>query len=147
MVDENETIDLTMCVIPKRARKERIKGEFTSLMSDKYEEYDQIYTNGFLKDDKLGFAIVTNNQTIKKRLRPPSSIYSAEQQAIITAMDAMDDMCGVRYCLDDRVELAIRERDDSYNVWSNNLNRIRGDRLWVDYIWWRGSTLNLSRLI
>jgi hypothetical protein len=47
---------------------------------------------------------------------------------------AGDDMCGVRNWLDDRIELAIRERDDSYDVWSNNVNRVRGDRLWVDYI-------------
>jgi hypothetical protein len=43
-------------------------------------------------------------------------------------------MCEVRNWLDDRVELAIRERNDSYDVWSNNMNRVRGDRLWVDYI-------------
>jgi hypothetical protein len=35
-------------------------------MADKYEEYDQIYTDGTLKGDKVGFAIITNNQTIKK---------------------------------------------------------------------------------
>jgi hypothetical protein len=46
--------------------KERVKAEFTSLMADKYEEYDQIYTDGSLKDDKVGFAIVTNNQIMKK---------------------------------------------------------------------------------
>jgi hypothetical protein len=41
-----------------------------------------------------------------------------------------DDKSGVRNWLDDRVELAIRERNDSYDVWS----RVRGDRLRVDYI-------------
>jgi hypothetical protein len=40
------------------------------------------------------------------------------------------DMSGVRNWLDDRVELAIRERNDSYDVWSGNVN---DDRLWVDY--------------
>jgi hypothetical protein len=40
----------------KRASKKRIKAEFTSLMADKYEEYDQIYTDGSLKDGKTGFA-------------------------------------------------------------------------------------------
>jgi hypothetical protein len=70
LVDENETIDLTMCAIPKGASKQRIKAEFTSLMVDKYEEYDQIYTDGSLKDDKVEFAIVTNNQIIKKGLNP-----------------------------------------------------------------------------
>jgi hypothetical protein len=29
-----------------------------------------------------------------------------------------DDMSGVRNWLNDRVELAIRERNDSYDVWS-----------------------------
>jgi hypothetical protein len=61
LVDENETIDLTMCTIPKGASKERIKAQFTSLMADKYEEFDQIYTDGLLMNDKVGFAIVTNN--------------------------------------------------------------------------------------
>jgi hypothetical protein len=32
------------------------------------------------------------------------------------------------------LSFAIRERNDSYNVWSSNMNRVRGDRLWVDYI-------------
>jgi hypothetical protein len=50
-------------------------------MADKYKEYDQIYTDGSLKDDKVGFFIVTNNQIIKKRMKSQSSIYSAEQQA------------------------------------------------------------------
>jgi hypothetical protein len=72
LVDENKIIDLTMS-------KERIKAEFTSLVADKYEEYDQIFTDGSLKDDKVGFVIiVTNDQIIKKRMRSQSSIYSAE---------------------------------------------------------------------
>jgi ribonuclease HI len=57
-------------------------------MANKYEEYDQIYTDESLKDDKVGIAIVTNIQIIKKWMRSQSSIYSAEQQAIITAMES-----------------------------------------------------------
>jgi hypothetical protein len=85
LVDENET---TMCAIPKVASKERIKAEFTSPMADMYEEYDQIYPDGSLKDGHVGFAIVTNYQIIKKRMKTQSSIYSVEQQAIITAMES-----------------------------------------------------------
>jgi hypothetical protein len=33
-------------------------------------------------DDKVGFAVVTNNRTIKKMMRPQSTIYSAGQQAL-----------------------------------------------------------------
>jgi hypothetical protein len=35
-------------------------------MADKYGEHDRIYTDGSLMDDKVGFAVVTNNRTIKK---------------------------------------------------------------------------------
>jgi hypothetical protein len=72
LVDENEIIDLTMYAIFKGASKERIKAEFTSLMTDIYEEYDQIYMDGLLKDDMVRFAIVINNQIIKKRMRSQS---------------------------------------------------------------------------
>jgi hypothetical protein len=34
----------------------------------------------------------------------------------------------------DHLELAIRERNDSYDVCSGNVNRVRDARLWVDYI-------------
>jgi hypothetical protein len=61
IVDEKETIDHTMVAIPKGASKERIKAQFTSLLADKYEENDQIYTDGSLMNDKVGFDIVTNN--------------------------------------------------------------------------------------
>jgi hypothetical protein len=43
-------------------------------------------------------------------------------------------MCGVPSWLDDRVELAIRERNELYDVWRSNVYRVRGDRLWVHYI-------------
>jgi hypothetical protein len=52
----------------------------------------------------------------------------------LVRIKAEDDMCEVLNWLDDRVGIAIRERDDLYGVWSNNVNRVRGDRLWVDYI-------------
>jgi ribonuclease HI len=38
-------------------------------------------------DDKIEFAIVTEHGTIKQRMRPQSSIFSAEQQVIITALE------------------------------------------------------------
>jgi hypothetical protein len=48
---------------------------------------------------------------------------------------ARNDMCGVGNWLDDRVELAIRERNIIHNnISSSNVNRVRGDHLWVDFI-------------
>jgi hypothetical protein len=64
---QNETIDLSMCVIPKEASRERVQAELSSFMVVKYGEHDRIYTDGSLRDDKVGFTIVTENRTIKKR--------------------------------------------------------------------------------
>jgi ribonuclease HI len=57
-------------------------------MADKNESIHEEYTDGSLKDDKVGFVIFTNNQIIKIRTRSQSSIYSAKQQAIIKAMES-----------------------------------------------------------
>jgi hypothetical protein len=66
LANKNKTIDLTMCATPKGASRERLQAEFTSFMADKYGEHDRMYTDGSLMDDKIGFAVVTNNRTIKK---------------------------------------------------------------------------------
>jgi hypothetical protein len=46
----------------------------------------------------------------------------------LVRVKAGDDIGGVRNWLDDHVELAIRDRNDSYDVWSANVNRVRGDK-------------------
>jgi hypothetical protein len=56
-----------MCAILKGASKERIKAEFTSFTADKYEECDQIYTDGSLKDDKVGFAVSLQTTKLLKK--------------------------------------------------------------------------------
>jgi hypothetical protein len=104
LVDENETIE----------------AEFTSLIVDKYEEYDQIYTNGTLKDDNVGFRIVTNNQIIKKRMRSQSSIYSAEQQAIITAIENTTQTNKLTIIATDSLSSLLAA---SGNRWTQEINR------------------------
>jgi hypothetical protein len=32
------------------------------------------------------------------------------------------------------VDLAVNERDAAYKVWHDNINRVRGDRLWILYV-------------
>jgi hypothetical protein len=45
-----------------------------------------------------------------------------------------EDMSGIRNWLDGNVERAIEERSESYNVWHDNVNRVRRDRLWLGYV-------------
>jgi hypothetical protein len=40
-------------------------------------------------------------------------------------------LCSVRNWFDESVKLAINERDAAYRVWHDNINRVRGDNLWI----------------
>jgi hypothetical protein len=45
-----------------------------------------------------------------------------------------DRLCSVRNWFDEDVELAVNARDAAYKVWYDNINRVRGDRLWILYV-------------
>jgi hypothetical protein len=42
--------------------------------------------NGSKKDEKVGCAVITPDQKIRKILKPRNTVYSAEQEAIIKAI-------------------------------------------------------------
>jgi hypothetical protein len=87
LVNENEPIDLIMCAFLKERVGKESRQNFHHLWRTNTKntiEYTRMDRDG---DGKLGFAIVTNNRIIKKRMGPQSSIYSADPQAIITAME------------------------------------------------------------
>jgi hypothetical protein len=45
-----------------------------------------------------------------------------------------DRLCSVCNWFDESVELAVNERGAAYKVWHDNINRVRGDRLWILYV-------------
>jgi hypothetical protein len=45
-----------------------------------------------------------------------------------------DRIWSVRNWFDESVELAVNERDAAYKVWHDNINRVRGHRLWILYV-------------
>jgi hypothetical protein len=42
-------------------------------------------------------------------------------------------LCSVRNWFHKSVELAINERDAAYKIWHDNINRVKGERLWIIY--------------
>jgi glutamate mutase epsilon subunit len=67
-------------------KKERIVAECTATLDGEYNERLKIFMGGFLKDERVGYAIVTRKTTIKNRMRSQTAIFSAEQEAIIKAI-------------------------------------------------------------
>jgi hypothetical protein len=81
-IDHNR-FDYELCSIRRGASNERFQAETFRILNEKYEHHSKIYTDGSKKDEKVRFAVVLSESTIKKRQLPQNSIYSAEQSAII----------------------------------------------------------------
>jgi hypothetical protein len=89
MDDADKCLDLTMCSITKRASRERGIYQYTATLEGKYNERLKIFTDGSLKDERVGYAIVIPETTIKYRMRSQTTLFSAEQVII----KASEDLC------------------------------------------------------
>jgi ribonuclease HI len=55
-------------------------------LEGEYNERLKIFTDGSLKDERVGYAIVIPETTIKNRMRSQTTVFSTEQEAIIKAI-------------------------------------------------------------
>jgi hypothetical protein len=52
-------------------------------------DHTRIYTEGSKKEEKVGYVVVTDQQSTRRRIRDQSSLISAEQEAIIGAIQKL----------------------------------------------------------
>jgi hypothetical protein len=52
--------------------------DFRELVNEKYNEPTRIYTDGSKKEEKVGYAVVTDQQSTRRRIRDQLSIFSVE---------------------------------------------------------------------
>jgi hypothetical protein len=57
MIDTDKFLDFTVCSITKKASRERIVAECSATLKDDYNERLKIFTDGSLKDERVGYAI------------------------------------------------------------------------------------------
>jgi hypothetical protein len=55
-------------------------------LEGEYNERLNIFKDGSLKDERVDYVIVTPETTIKNQIRSQTTIFSAEQEAIIKAI-------------------------------------------------------------
>jgi hypothetical protein len=55
-------------------------------LEGEYNKRGKIFTDGSLKDERVSYAIVTPETTIKNRMRSQKTIFSAQPEAIIKAI-------------------------------------------------------------
>ena len=75
---------------------------FFNTIQDKYFDHQFLYTDGSKDDHKVGCAVVSNFNIIKRRLHGQASIYAAELRAIQLALDVVNNSNKDKYvnCVD-----------------------------------------------
>jgi hypothetical protein len=65
---------------------EIFRAKFQELVNEKYNDHIRIYTDGSKREEKVGYEVVTDQQSTRRSIRDQSSIVSTEQEAIIGAI-------------------------------------------------------------
>jgi hypothetical protein len=88
MTDPEKQIFTSLRCLPKGAGKEWIRTEMQQLIEEeRLNEHQHIYTDGSLKEQQVGCAVVMPSSTLKYRLIPQTTSFNAEMFAILKAME------------------------------------------------------------
>jgi hypothetical protein len=79
-IDQSK-FDFELCTIQRGSNNRRFQAETTRLLDEKYRLHIKAYTDGSKKEEKVGYAVVLPERTIKRRQLPQNSIYNVEQSA------------------------------------------------------------------
>jgi ribonuclease HI len=80
--------DVRLSAFGPRTSSERYRTETARTLNGEYSKHVKIYTDRSKKGDKVGYAIVKEEHTIKKRILPQNTVFSADQSAIIEAIQS-----------------------------------------------------------
>jgi hypothetical protein len=61
--DNGKSMDWSLCKMRKRTPIEIFRAEFQELLNEKYNNHTRIYTDGSKKEEKVGYAVVTDQQS------------------------------------------------------------------------------------
>jgi ribonuclease HI len=86
-----ERIDTSLMTIQKTNSDQRTQAEYLNIVRNKYADHVLIFTDGSLADGRTGCAAILPNETIAKRLTNITSVFNAEQQAIIYALRQVEE--------------------------------------------------------
>jgi ribonuclease HI len=73
----------------KRTPNKIFRAKFQELVNEKYKDHTRIYTERSQQEEKVGYAVGTDQQSTRRTIRDQSSIFSAEQEASIGAIQKL----------------------------------------------------------
>jgi hypothetical protein len=78
--------DIELCAIAQGSNNQRFCVEKYRILREKYERHTKMYIDGSKKEEEVKYAIVSEEQRIKRKIHSQNSIDSTEQSAIINAI-------------------------------------------------------------
>jgi hypothetical protein len=67
--DDGRSMDWALCKMRKGTLIEIFRAEFQKLVNEKYNDHTRIHTDGSKKEEKEGYAVITDQQSIRRRIR------------------------------------------------------------------------------
>jgi hypothetical protein len=83
---DHQQHDFELYAVVQGANNQRFRAEASWILKEKYECHTKIYTDGPKIEEKVEYAVVWEQQTIKRKIHQHNSIYSAKQLAIKNAI-------------------------------------------------------------
>jgi hypothetical protein len=80
--------DVRLSAFGPGTSSERYRTVMARTLDEDYGKHVKIYTDGSKMAHKVGYAIVKEEHTIKKRILPQNTVFRAEQSAIIGAIQS-----------------------------------------------------------
>jgi hypothetical protein len=82
----HKSMDWSICKRRKGTPNEIFRAEFQELVNEKFNDHTRIYSDGSNKEEKVGYAVVTDQHSTRRRIRDQSSIFSAIQKLPTTVI-------------------------------------------------------------
>jgi hypothetical protein len=82
-IDDGKSMDWSLCKMRKGTPNEIL------LVNEKYNVHTRIYIDGSKKEEKIGYVVVTDQQSTRRRISDQSSIFSEEQDSIIDVIQKL----------------------------------------------------------
>jgi hypothetical protein len=77
--DDGKSMDWSFCKMRKGSPNQEFRAEFQKKINEKYNDQTRIYTDGSKKEEKVGYAVVTDQQSIRRRIRIKKPIINIQR--------------------------------------------------------------------
>jgi disulfide oxidoreductase YuzD len=67
--DDGKSMDWSLCKMRKGTPNEMFRAELQELVNEKYNDHTRIYIDGSKKEEEVGYAVVTVQQSTRRRIK------------------------------------------------------------------------------